>query len=515
MRDGETLLADVHLPDGPLPQPAVLLRTPYDRALFVEEAQALLAAGYVLVVQSVRGRHGSSGTWHPYVAEGEDGFDSVEWVASQPWCDGRVGMIGASYGGWTQWAAARLQPPSLRTFVSSVACARWTGEWPWVDGVLWPGAITWLHMTAGAEDVDLTGVDVDGPPPWPLRRFQERYPQRLPQADEWLRHPRPDAHWAPITLGPQDFASVDLPVLHVTGWFDGCQRGSHFLFEGMRAHSPAADRQQLLVGPWDHAVRAMRRSYDDVDFGPDAVVDYYAERVAWLDEHLRGTSGPVRPTVRAFMTGADRWVALPDLPVPDATTRSWHLAGDGTLADTATGEPRGFVYDPTDPVVTRPPNQPASYPLLERSGVHARPDVLCWESPVLADVLLLAGEVRAHLVLDSDVSDTDAFVEIVDLAPDGTRLLVAHGRLRARYRDGLDREVPLVPGEPAALTVTCVPRVHRFAAGHRVVVAVTSSGAPLWAPHPNGAGDLWDVDTPQVARTRVHPASRVVLPVLP
>jgi putative CocE/NonD family hydrolase len=472
----------------------VLIRTPYHRSLFELEVAPLVAAGYAVVVQSVRGRHGSEGAFVAFTGEGPDGYDTVEWVAAQPWCDGRVAMVGASYGAWVQWAAARERPPHLAALVSSACCASWTGEWPWRNGVLFPGAITWLHMVAGAEDNEVA-VD-DAPPVTPLRRLQDRYGQRLSQADEWLQHPSDDDYWAPLRLTASDFAAIDLPVLHVTGWFDGCQLGSQFLYGGMRRHSPARSRQSLLVGPWDHTVRAPRRSYDGRDFGPDAVLDYHAERIAWLDAQLSG-SAPAA-TARVFDTGRRSWVTLPSFPTP-GTTAAWHLVpGRALTTGAATAEPASYVHDPRDPVPSRPDGSLGAHLHLQRSTVHARDDMLVHASEPLTAPLSLRGGATLELLASTDAPDTDWFAELVDVAPDGTDLLVAHGLVRAAAQQ------PVVPGEVQRWAVPLTPRAHTFAAGHRLVLAVSSSAAPLYAPNPGHGGDQWTDDAWIVATNTVH-----------
>lgn len=521
LRDGALLAADLYLPEGDGPFPAVVTRTPYGKALFPVEAVPLAEAGYAVLVQDVRGRHDSEGRFTPYLQEGPDGFDTVEWVAGQPWCDGRVGMFGASYGGWAQWAAARERPPHLRTFVSSVSAGLWTEEWPWVNGILWGGGIEWLHRTADRVNQPLEAYPLPGPPaaPVPLSRYQERFGRWLPVADDWLRQPTPGGCWEALTLQPADFAALDLPVLHVTGWFDGCQRGTQWLYEQMREHSPARDRQALVVGAWDHTLRQMQRSYDGLDFGDTSVVDYAGMRVRWFDRWLRGSGGEEAPAgARVFVTGANAWQQHDAFP-PEALPHRWHLHADGALTErqpTSSGE-ASFVHDPSRPVLTRPADAPASYPLLRREGVHARDDVLVWRSDPLVEPVRLVGRVEASLHVSSTAPDTDWFVEVADVAPDGTAFLVAHGQLRARYREGMHREVLAKPGVPYLVTVQLTPRAHELRRGHRLAVAVASSGAPLWEPHPGHGGDLYAEEGWQTARNTVHTGgehpSVLVLPV--
>lgn len=529
MRDGTVLVADVYPPagysEGDPPAPAVLARTPYNRAAHIRETFALNQAGYWVVIQDVRGRGDSEGEFVSYFNEGDDGFDSVEWVAGQPWCDGNVGMMGGSYRGWVQWAAAREQPPHLKAFVSTACCASWTGEWPWTNGVLWPGAVQWVHMTYGHSNQPVGAYPI---PPhsndWtPLKNSQLRWGRYIDQAEAWMANPVPGEYWDPITFGPDDFASIDVPVLHLTGWFDGCQRGSHMLFEGMRRHSPAADRQQLVVGAWDHGVQLNQRTYDGVDFGDEATIDFFGEHIAWYDRWLRsdGTKTAALPETpaRIFRTGVNRWTTHEDFPTSEATPTPYYLRADGRLElEPATGdEPVDrWRYDPDDPVPTS--DGTTSYPKLDRSAVLARDDVETFRSDPLDTPVAFSGRPFVEIYAEADVADTDWFVEVFDEDPDGGTMWVTHGRLRARFRSGLDREEFMEPGAVHGFGFDLTPRAHQFGAGHRIGVAVMNSGAPLWAPNPNGGGDIYTQSDKKVASLGLHHSeqyrSNVSLPIV-
>lgn len=531
MRDGAVLIADVYPPtDGTSgPGPAVLARSPYGRASHMHEAARLNEAGYWVVIQDVRGRGDSDGTFVSYFNEGDDGYDTVEWVAGQEWCDGNVGMMGASYRGWVQWAAARERPPHLRTFVSTACCASWTGEWPWNNGVLFPGAIQWVHMTTGR--VNQSPGAYPGQKPsndWtPLSAAQERWGRHVEQAEQWLRHPVSDDYWKPIAFGPADYAAIDIPVLHLTGWFDGCQRGSHMLFEGMRAYSPAADRQALLVGAWDHTIQLNRQEYDGVDFGSDATIDFFGEHVRWFDRWLKGRDDDSQPTTRVFRTGVNRWLEDDDFPPPESISTEWFLRSDGDATGVGgrleekpadADEPVDrWTYDPADPVLTS--DGTTSYPKLDRTDVVARPDVAVFRSEPLESAVAISGRPWAEIFAAADVPDTDWFVEIFDEDPSGRPIWVSHGRMRARFRSGFGTEDFMQAGMVHGFRFELTPRAHEFLVGHRVGVVVTNSGAPLWAPNPNGDGDIYSQTGTRVANIALHhtPAfrSHVSLPIVP
>ncbi len=530
MRDACTLATDLYFPDGGRaggPYPLVLRRTPYGRAQYFELLiQPLLQAGYAVAVQDVRGRYDSDGDWYPYFNEGEDGYDTIEWLAAQPWCSGRVGMIGGSYCGWVQWAAARERPPALKAMVSMACCADFTGEWPWINGVLFPGAIAWNYEMAGRVNQNYPAypLEADGargdPVLWPradevsrpLMHFGTRYGRSWQPGDDWLAHPRPDAYWQPVTLAAEDFAAMDVPVLHISGWWDGCQRGCHKLFEQMRRHSPARQSQRLLVGPWDHGVIAPRQSYDGFDFTQAALRDTMAEHLDWFDRHLRqiDCSPPPAP-VEIFVTGSQRWVRREDFPPPQAQLQRWYLKAGASLglqppvAQETLGQGTDhFRYDPQNPVWTLNPAAPASYPWLDRTRINQRADVLVYRSAPLSTVLALEGRPWADLAASSDCPDTDWFVQLLDIDAQGREFLVGHGLLRARFREGMARELFMQPGQIYRFRIDLTPRAHAFLPGHRIGVAITSSGAPLWAPNPNGAGEITTQTEFRIANNQIH-----------
>ena len=527
MRDGVLLATEVRLPSpahGSGPYAAVVLRTPYGRAVYAPLAEELSASGFAVVVQDVRGRHESEGDWYPYFNEGLDGYDSVEWAAVQPWCTGAVGMTGGSYGGWVQWAAARERPPHLTTIASYACCALWTGEWPWSNGVLFPGAIAWNYGFSG-RDRDDTGAALlrmyDGGIAGPLKVIPNRVGVDWPPAIDWLRHPQPDEYWRPIELTPKDFAAIDIPVLHVTGWFDGCQRGAQFLYEGMLENSPGASSQYLISGPWDHAIDFRRSSVDGIEFGSRSQVDVAALRLRWFDGWLRHDGFEEAGQARVFATGSNDWLRLDRFPTPRAAVRSWYLGPRRLTAapPAAVEPPETFASDPDQPLYALDPRRPfQSFPSLTRTALHDRPDAVLYVSEPLDAALTIAGRPTVVVWLSSDAPDADLFAHLCDRAPDGADVLVSHGMLRGRFREGMERDVAIPRGEVVRFEFALTPRAHEFCPGHRLVLALCGSSYPLWQPNSNSGGDLFEDGTIRVAVNRIHHdpahASRIDLPVL-
>jgi putative CocE/NonD family hydrolase len=504
MRDGVTLSADLYLPAAEGRHPAILQRTPYDNTmpLWVGIAQYFASRGYAFVSQDVRGRCDSDGVWEPFVNEAEDGYDTVEWVAAQPWCDGQVAMMGGSYGGLVQWLAAREGPPHLRTLVSTAAAGRIMEELPWHFGkVMPPWAMGWLNMVGGRVVQPSTIPDWD--------RVVRARPSR--DADlalgrlntvwrEWLRHPTYDGYWRRMSMLDR-FAQVDLPVLHITGWFDGDRWGQLYYWREMARRSPAAARQYLLAGPWDHAgTRTPQPRHGGLEFGEGAVVDMNAVHLRWFDYWLRGTGdapvdfGPGARS-RIFLMGENRWREDATWPPPSSVEVAFYfhsgggantLGGDGRLDRVAPGgEPSDqYTYNPEDATPSSP--DPYDYPggpeVLDQRWLLRRDDVVVYTSEVLTEPLELAGHPFVAVWAESDAPDTDFAATLYDVHPDGRSAALTSGIMRGSYREDSARPSaePLRPGVPFLCRIELLATANVFGVGHRVRVAVMSARWPAY-----------------------------------
>ena len=355
MRDGVRLSVDAYLPDDPAPAPAVLVRTPYDntRGDFVTWARRFADHGYAFVIQDTRGRGDSDGVFTPWLDDFDDGYDSVEWVAAQPWCDGRVGMLGGSYMAWVQWTAAARRPPHLVTLVTSGSPGRWFRDWPFRFGAFWAeDYVEWVNRVSGRSYQPPSLVD------W--QEVHERRQPRtmdvtlgrpMPHWQECLDHTTLDDFWQRLAI--TGYEAIDLPALHITGWFDACAPGEFHHFHEMVQRSPAATKQSLLLGAWDHggACTHGRAVAGDLDLGSEATLDMPQLWLAWFDRWLRGSGDDEWPRVRYFAMGGNAWREADAWPPSDATLRSFYLGGDGTLALDALPDAssRTFRYDPADP----------------------------------------------------------------------------------------------------------------------------------------------------------------------
>lgn len=530
MRDGIELAADVYLPtDGsPGAVPAVVELTPYNKdneVLMADDANLWRSNGYAFVAVDVRGRGKSEGEWLAMVNDPKDSHDAVEWVAAQPWCDGNVGTTGLSYMGWVQWAAASERPPHLRAMISTSAAGRWQQEIPFTNGVFQLYFAWWAYATRrrieesyGVETTDWDAV---------LRTLPVGKLGDVVDGtgDSWellTTHDTLDAVWRSIRFDDR-YGEIDVPCLHVTGWYDlEDLLGAFHHYEGMVSSSPARDLQFLLVGPWSHVKsRYPDRECGGVDFGPDAALDMDAEHLRWFDHWLKGKETGLLELdrVRIFEPGRNVWRGARSWPLSDSE-HVLYLAPGALVTepppDATTDE---YRYDPGDPATT--PMDIRKYPLedvtMEQTATESRDDVLCYTGEPLDRALTVSGWATLELYASSDGDDTDWHVKLTDVAPDGRSFRVTQGCLRAACRSSLETPEPLVPDETYRFTVELWPTHHVFLPGHRIRATVTSSDFPWFARSMNRFGRVVELGEPRVARNTVHHggahASRVRLPV--
>lgn len=541
LRDGVELAGDCFIGDGTQPLPAILELTPYgrgrDRPNFSGEAGYWVRHGYAFVIVECRGSGDSQGELRFAVGDGgdgEDGYDVVEWIARQPWCNGRVGMRGASYTGTNQWQVARQRPPSLKAIVPNA-----TGHG--ADDVVYDGgifhfnwALTWPASVAGS------GVSMTAAPRWAAglgqRPLREADVAVIGQDSRWYRHfldhpPGDSAYWAASHYSADDYAAMQVPALAFTGWYDGTLRGTLAHDRGARATS--RHPVHLIVGPWEHS-NCSEGGYNYFDGKPvDQIGDALLPPQAFLpglaitrsfyDAYLKGHGGFEQPPVQLYVTGSERWIHADAWPPAEAQPRRLHLhsagranglGGDGRLdwAVPQAEPPDSYIYDPMQPAFNTLSDLPGAPPNLPHHRVDMaplidRPDVLVYLSDALAERLTVVGDVMLVLHIRSDAPDTDFIARLEDVAPDGRAQRLGSrevAQAQVRWREGFDREVFLRPGEVASLTLRFGGLGHSFLAGHRLRLSVTSSAYPRMSPNPNTGGQIADdTQLPRVARQHV------------
>jgi putative CocE/NonD family hydrolase len=537
MRDGVVLRADVYRPDTSAAVPAIVNRTPYDRSspliqLAAIEPERVVDAGFALVCQDVRGRFASEGEFYTFFSDVEDTFDTVEWTAAQPWCNGDVGMAGRSYAAAVQWLGAAEQPPHLRAISPIVTGSDFYNGWIYEGGAFQFGFnVFWIWLMSNPREAGK------------LEAIYRHLPLRtLPIADltwarlyaHWLAHSTDDHYWRALSINRR-YDRIRVPALIVGGWYDVFLRGTLENFAGMRARAGserARSRTRLVVGPWAHG--STYGPYPDHSFdlfAPDDGIDvpelqlrFFARELRWVDE-----GADEEPPVRIFVMGENRWRDEDDWPLGRARETPWYLRSEGRLAREAPGDesPDEFVYDPDDPAPTigGPTSLPArmmranSGPLDQRR-LDERQDVLSYTSEPLQEALEVTGPLALVLHAATSAPDTDFVAKLVDIWPDGTAIILAEGVLRTRFREGFAREVLGEPDRPYEYQIDLAATSNVFGPGHRIGVLVTSSSFPRFDRNPNTGSPL-GVDGPDEMRpaqqTVFHDAarpSRLLLPVV-
>ncbi|MCX7399713.1 MAG: CocE/NonD family hydrolase [Planctomycetales bacterium] len=536
MRDGIALATDIYRDAAVSKAPVILMRTPYDKSKQKGNAEKYVDAGYIVVIQDCRGTRESEGVLAPYNNEGQDGFDTIEWITRQAWCSGRVGMMGGSYVGAVQWQAAVEYPPGLAAIAPQ---ATWSSFYRnlYLGGAVRLSLISgWLAGNTpkpeGVQPADMNEAllrlplsDVDEAIGWPM-----------PWLDAYLTHPEPNGFWRRLDL-TDELPNLKMPALHVVGYYDFFSRESvgNFMIMQQSRDPQTRKQQRLVLGPWDHGTVG-RATVAEVDFGPDAEVDTFALQLDWFDRHLKQDPAAIArpfPPVQYFSMGDNAWHDAQTWPPEGFSATSFYLHSDGK-ANTRSGagklnreEPAGeepadtFRADPAHPVPACPvtetrPMKAAVWGPVDQSALEDREDVLVYTSDVLTEPLSFAGNVEAKLFVSADTPDADWAVKLVDVRPDGFAQNLATGILRGRYRDSLLVPSPLQPGKVYEITVDLGPCAATIAKGHRLRVDICGSLFPLYDRNSNtGEGPFGSstlISTESVYHSSLK-VSRIVLPI--
>ncbi|HEX4036016.1 MAG TPA: CocE/NonD family hydrolase [Solirubrobacteraceae bacterium] len=550
MRDGTVLRADIWRPSGTGRFPVLLQRFPYDKSgslasvvlTGVEPARAV-QRGFVVVVQDTRGRFSSEGVFSAFVNEARDGADTIAWIRSQPFSNGKVGMYGVSYGGATQLLAAAERPDGLAAIAPHLSGAETYEGWIYEGGAFRLGFALWWAANSfaraelarrrvhGHDVADLaTALEELLRDPWgAFRRLPlnglEVVNELVPSYREWVEHPSRDAYWRASSF-PEQIGGSFCPALHIGGWND------IFLSGTLRNYAALGGR--LIVGPWAHAV-----PFDvigEADFGPDATqasLDMTALQLDWFDRHLTEPAEPDRDgqdRVRLFVMGANRWRDEPAWPLSRARDTALYLRSGGRLVPAPAPDDdvaETFVFDPRDPVPTAGGATflPGLYTARhagpqDQTAIEDRPDVLTYTSDVLPHATELTGYVTVVLHAASSASDTDWTAKLVDVSPSGRPLGLLDSIVRARYRDSTEREQLLDPERPYEFTIGLGAISIVIPGGHRLRLQISSSNFPKFDRNPNHGGDIPRAtasDFVTARQTIFHDAlhrSRLVLPVV-
>jgi putative CocE/NonD family hydrolase len=550
MRDGVTLRADIYRPDAPGKFPVLLERTPYNKANEIETGYLAARRGYVTVIEDCRGRYASEGEWYPFKHESQDGYDTVEWAASLPSSNGKVGMFGGSYVGATQMLTAIAHPPHLAGIFPVVTASNYHENWTYQGGAFtqwfdesWTSGLaqdTLNRHVARSTDAmaAIRALPLENyslfpaPPTLGNAGLQKLAPYFL----DWLHHPNYDDYWKQWSI-EADYSRIRVPAFHVGGWYDLFLGGTLRNYEGIKAHGgtdAARQGQRLLVIVGGHA--GLGRQVGDVDFGAQSVIDLNKLMLRWYDGLLKGEANGLaqEKPVKYFAMGVNEWREADVWPPPGERPTRFYLhsagkansvLGDGTLI---TNPPHGetpdrFVYDPSDPVPTIGGRLCCDSLHLEPGARDQRPnearqDVLVYSTPVLTHNLDVTGPVHLELYASSTAVDTDFTAKVIDVSPDGFARNVTGGILRARYRNSAETPEYLTPGEVYKFTIDLWATSNVFLKGHRLRLEVSSSNFPRFDRNLNTGespetGSRWVKATQTIYHDSAHP-SALVLPVM-
>lgn len=560
MRDGTTLRTNITRPVGDGRFPALLERTPYNKEggseVNIGSPEFFAERGYAVVIQDVRGRFASDGDFYPFKDDGaglnRDGYDTIEWIADQPWCDGNIGTIGGSYSGATQYRALLSRPPHLRASYARESSSDYLREWVYRDGAFELGfSLAWAHgvtLSNIAHLVDANTVESRQSHLEQIREDMDDWYERLPHHpvpflkglsdwyNDWLKQPEDGAYWWQFNI-EKFHDQVETPVYHLGGWFDIFLAGTLKNYAGLKRNArteKARQSQKLIVGPWIHGPDNIdEQVVGEFDFGADARRNFNEIRLPWFDHWLKDINTGVldEAPVSLFVMGRNTWRTASDWPLPETRYSNYYLRSgssgsidslnDGTLSSAPPGDsenPDSFTYDPSDPVPTLGGNN-LNIPggVFDQRPVDAR--CLTFTSDPLAEELEVTGPVKAVIYGLSSAADTDWVVRLTDVHPDGYSRIVCDGILRARYRNSFEHPELLDPGKVYRYEIDLWGTSNAFQPGHRIRVSVTSSCFPRFDRNLNTGGPIHGEAIGQVAiNTVFHDsirASHIILPVIP
>lgn len=559
MRDGTVLRANVFKPADPGEFPVALTRTPYSKDLAtsnqVLDAVRLAREGYIVVIQDVRGRFNSDGEWYPLRHEASDGYDTVEWAAMLENSNGKVGMFGASYTGFTQWAAAREAPPHLKALMPTMTWADMRDGASWRGGALELGTVAWWLLEVLALDVlfkrfrdapalhraqpilslvnEVNRLHEDGYLSLPLASFEPL--QKLNVGAhffELVSHPDELEAYAPYSVSSA-YDRVRVPAYNVGGWYDIFSHGTlqNFAWLRRRGATQEARHSKLLMGPWSHS--QLEHTIGELDFGVasmmgfmDLQIDMTGLTRRWFDYWLKGIDDGIsnEPPVKLFIMGDNEWRNEQEYPLARTDYTDYFLHCNGSLSVQRPGDESAdhYVYDPANPTPTNggaiQMSEMFTPGVKDQREVEARADVIAYTSEPLAQDLDVTGPVALKLWAASDAFDTDFVGRLVDVHPNGFAQNLTDGIIRARYRHG-DTPEMLVPGKPYEFVINLWSTANVFKAGHRIRLDIASASFPRWDRNPNTGAAFGSDSNLRIANQIIfhdsqHP-SHLTLPVIP
>jgi uncharacterized protein len=480
LRDGVKLHASLYSPkDVKGPTPCIFTLTPYTTQSYHDRGVAYASHGLTYLVVDSRGRGDSAGQFKPFLQEARDGYDIVEWLARQPYCNGKVAMSGGSYTGYDQWATAKEFPPHLTTIVPTAAPFAGV-DFPMRGGNFYPFLVQWLTLVGG----HTLQENVVGDGALWAANFREWFESGRPYSEldkmtghvwpvfhEWLAHPDVDAYWDRYNPTPEQYAKLSLPILTITGSYDDDQPGAIQHYRQFFRYAPEEERGRhyLVIGPWDHAgTHAANAQVGGLTFGPASLVDIAKLHVDWYAWTMSGGPKPdfLKQHVAYYVMGADEWHYAETLDAVTREHKSLYLdsdgqAGDvfqsGTLRDGSAaggaqshaGGADSYVYDPRDTSSAALEEKLDPSSLTDQSLTLAnKGKLLVYHSEPFAQDTEVSGFFSLSAWISINQPDTDFSVSVWEIRGDGSAVLLTRDIQRARYRESARRSVLVTTTEP-------------------------------------------------------------------
>ncbi len=470
LRDGVNLNATVYRPkEQKSPAPCIFTLTPYISQSYHDRGIYFAARGLPFLTVDARGRGNSEGTFSPLLQEAKDGHDVVEWLAKQPYCNGKISMWGGSYAGYNQWATAKEFPPHLATIVP-VASPYAGVDFPMRNNITYPYVMQWLTYTSGNAGQDR----IFGDSKFWAAKYREVFEAGAPFSSldalignpssifqEWIAHPQVDAYWDSYNPTAEQYAKLSMPILTITGSYDGDQPGAlaHYR-EHMKHASPEGRANHfLIIGPWDHAgTRTPSASVGGLTFGPASLVDLPQLHVDWYAWTMQDGTKPafLQKNVAYYVMGAEKWRYADSLEGVTAEARPYFLASNGSAGDVfaagaltpdkpgGSGKPDKYVYDPRDVSGAEAEANADPDSLIDQSVLLTQTGKqLVYHTAAFDKDTEISGTFRLSAWIAIDQPDTDFAASIYEVKPDGSSILLTTDQLRARYRESL-REAKLI-----------------------------------------------------------------------
>ncbi len=529
MRDGIHLSGDVYLPvnrSGPLP--TVVTRLPYgkreDYCQMPVYGEFWACKGYAFLVQDVRGKFDSEGDFEPNsnAIEVNDGYDTAEWAAAQPWCNGRIGFHGESYYGFTTFAAAvSLHPAIVCIAPGDISLDRFRCTFRY--GALQFNTVgNWAISMMAQHYQDMSAID-----PWHMPFAEMANAANCPSSyfDQIIDNPVRGPFWEERSL-LEGHDNIRIPVLHWGGWYDNYVGWVLDDWRSLRQANEEANHNHLFIGPWDHEGSAdyLGRA-GRVDVGLDTLRHRMDTYQAFFDHYLMeidngfGDNGPVQ----YFVMGDNVWRDSAAWPPAETVATTLYIHGDGSLNNSEPDDesPDEFVYDPANPVAdTLGYNCWAlAGDMGDRADMASRDDVLAFTTDVLTNDMELTGPITAKLFAASSARDTDFTVTVTDIFPDGYGNYVQDGIIRASYRESDIAPSPIEPGQVYGYHIDLWSTSYVVPKGHRLRVEISSSCFNRYDRNPNTGDPFGHSATPIKATQTIHHSrqypSHVTLSVMP